>query len=84
MKQQYYAVITGASLGIGRLIAKAFAKKGMNIIAVARRDNLLVELKDEIADINPDIEVIVKKCDLSSTEQAIAFYHSRTHYQVQV
>ncbi|HEF8773623.1 SDR family NAD(P)-dependent oxidoreductase [Providencia manganoxydans] len=84
MKQQHYAVITGASSGIGRSIAKAFAKKGMNIIAVARRDNLLVKLKDEIAGINPDIKVIVKKCDLSSTEQAIAFYHSLTHYQVQV
>lgn len=84
MKQQHYAVITGASSGIGRSMAKAFAKKGMNIIAVARRESLLAELKGEIANISSDIEVVIKACDLSFTEQAIALYHSLADYQIQV
>ncbi len=42
------ALITGASSGIGRACALLFAKNGWNIIAVARRLERLVELKDEV------------------------------------
>ena len=42
-------VVTGASRGIGRGIAKVLAGEGCRVAIVARRKNLLEELADEIA-----------------------------------
>jgi 3-oxoacyl-[acyl-carrier protein] reductase len=42
------ALITGASMGIGRGIAKALAKEGVRLAVVARRRHLLEELEKEI------------------------------------
>lgn len=42
------ALVTGASSGIGRDIAREFAKKGYNIIAVARNEGALKEIKTEL------------------------------------
>lgn len=42
------ALVTGASRGIGRETAKAFAKAGAHVIAVARTVGALEELDDEI------------------------------------
>jgi 3-oxoacyl-[acyl-carrier protein] reductase len=42
------ALVTGASMGIGRAIAKALAAEGAKISIVARRRNLLEELAAEI------------------------------------
>src|SRR3989339_1829327 len=41
-----YAVITGGSSGIGRETAIAFAKRGANVILVARNEKKLNEVKD--------------------------------------
>ncbi len=43
-----YTVITGASSGIGYETAKAFAKRGKNLVIAARRKNNLERLKREI------------------------------------
>lgn len=42
------ALITGASRGIGRAVAKAYAKAGAHVILVARTTGALEELDDEI------------------------------------
>ena len=42
------ALITGASRGIGRAVALAFAKEGAHVIAMARRSGALEELDDDI------------------------------------
>jgi 3-oxoacyl-[acyl-carrier protein] reductase len=42
------ALVTGASIGIGRAIAKGLAAEGVQIAAVARRRHLLDELAGEI------------------------------------
>lgn len=42
------ALITGASRGIGRAVAKRFASEGMHVIAVARSGRELETLDDEI------------------------------------
>ncbi len=43
------AVVTGASSGIGRSIALAFAASGCAVVVVARRVELLEQVRDEIA-----------------------------------
>ena len=58
------ALITGASSGIGRDMAKYLAKLGYDLIIVARRENLLEELKNEIK----GVEVITEKADISVKE----------------
>jgi short-subunit dehydrogenase len=43
-------VITGASSGIGRALARTFARKGHAVLAVARREARLLELCQEMAE----------------------------------
>jgi 3-oxoacyl-[acyl-carrier protein] reductase len=42
------AVVTGASMGIGRAIAKSLAAEGMRVAAVARRAELMEAMADEV------------------------------------
>ena len=42
------ALVTGASIGIGRGIAVALAREGVKLAVVARRRNLLEELEKEL------------------------------------
>ena len=52
------ALVTGASSGIGRDIAKELAKKGYDIIAVARNKEALENLKKEIDNVKVDIQIL--------------------------
>lgn len=60
------AVITGASSGLGRQMAKGFAKQGADLVLLARRVERLEELKTELEQLN--IKVLPIKCDVTSTE----------------
>ncbi len=51
------ALITGASSGIGRDMARVLANKGWDLILVARRENRLKELKKELSFVN--VRIIV-------------------------
>ncbi len=69
-----YTVITGASSGIGYATAKAFAKRGRNLIVVARRKERLNNLKAEVLGLDPALDVVVKECDLSVLSNAYQLY----------
>ena len=60
------AVITGASSGLGRQMAKSFAKQGADLVILARRLERLEELKVELEQFG--VKVLPIKCDVTSTE----------------
>jgi short-subunit dehydrogenase len=60
------ALITGASSGLGKEFAKQLANKNYNLVVVARRESLLVELKRTLS----NVKVKVYTADLTS-ENAI-------------
>ena len=70
------ALVTGASMGIGRAIAKGLAAEGVNICIAARRVPLLEELAQEIAAAGGAkpaiIEIDVMKSDAPSRLAAAA------------
>jgi len=65
-------LITGASSGMGREIARQVADDARQIILVARNENKLSELASELKVINPALEVFIKLCDLADKNQLAA------------
>lgn len=61
------ALVTGASSGIGRDIARVLASKGYDLVLVARNEEILKKLAQEMKEIN-QIEVEVIAMDLSILE----------------
>jgi len=63
-----HALITGASSGIGRAMALSLAKKVSKLILVARREDLLNELKSELLLLHPKLAVEVLVYDVNDPE----------------
>lgn len=78
-----YTAITGASSGIGYAAAKAFAKRGKNLIIVARREEELEKLKEEVFKFNPTLEVLTKVCDLSLLPSVYQLYDELKDYCIE-
>ncbi|MBN8434199.1 SDR family oxidoreductase [Priestia flexa] len=68
-----YALITGASGGIGRQLAYHFAEDGYSLVLVARSKEKLEELKKELEN-NYSISVLISIKDLSKQEEALKLY----------
>lgn len=62
--EKNYALVTGASSGIGREIARILASKGYPLIIVARRKERLESLQKELSD-QHKVNVVVMDQDLS-------------------
>jgi uncharacterized protein len=69
-----YALITGASKGIGRAIARELASKKFNVLLVARSENLLTELAGEIEK-NYNVQCHYLVSDLSKQEATNDIYN---------
>ena len=59
-----WALVTGASSGIGKEFARQIAASGINVVLVARRDTLLTELGRAISQ-EFDVQYRVLAMDLS-------------------
>ncbi|MBQ3355628.1 MAG: SDR family oxidoreductase [Oscillospiraceae bacterium] len=60
------AIVTGCSTGLGVQMAKALANNGANIVAVARRQNLIEEVAAQIAN-EYGVETMPIRCDITDT-----------------
>jgi short-subunit dehydrogenase len=67
------SLITGATKGMGRSIAIAFAKEGINVAICSRNEKDLMDFKQELLKINPEIKVVAQLADGSNKEQLLHF-----------
>src|SRR5205807_728734 len=65
------AVITGASAGIGRELARQLAARAKLLVLVARRRDRLEQLRTELVARNPALLVDIREADLSNLEQTM-------------
>lgn len=71
-----YALITGASSGLGKSLAIKLSKMGYSIIAVSRNKNKLEDLKKEIKNI------IIFPYDLSNQANIYKLYKNTSEYKI--
>jgi short-subunit dehydrogenase len=76
-----YALITGASSGIGKEISYLLAEKGYNLIICARREDRLTQIKEDIKT-KYGREVITVCVDLSDYDETISLYKKCLEYDV--
>jgi len=76
-----YALITGASSGIGLEIAKSLAKRNYNLVLTARRENLLKSLAEELR-LNFGVEVDYISCDLTDPKAPEVLYDFCKHKSI--
>jgi short-subunit dehydrogenase len=77
-------LITGASAGIGREFARQLAHRARSMILVARRDEKLIELADQLQREHPKLVVHVRKVDLADLAQLQGFLESLDRDKLEV
>lgn len=73
MEKKPMALVTGASSGLGKEIARILANEGFGLLLVARREDKLRALKDELEAAH-GIEVLVFPADLAREDTALDVY----------
>lgn len=77
------ALVTGASSGIGRDIARALARRGIDVIITARRYDRLKELKKELT-ARHGVKVKIITADLADTKQCIKLHEAVKKYDIDI
>ena len=83
MKNNHFALITGASSGIGLACALALAAEGKSLILVARRRESLEELKKEIESKHA-VKVLVYAFDLADSDSLNSFFQEIEAMEIDV
>lgn len=78
-----WAIITGASTGIGLAIAKFFAQAGLNLILTARRREKLLQIKEELED-EYSVQVLVFDFDISNKKACQDFVHQISDISIEI
>lgn len=76
-----WAVVTGATSGIGKAFCYSLASLDMNIIMIARRENILDEIKKDIEE-KYKVEAKIVCADLSDKNEILKVVKTVEDYQV--
>jgi NAD(P)-dependent dehydrogenase (short-subunit alcohol dehydrogenase family) len=63
------ALITGASQGLGKVIAEHFLREGANVVLCARSEKDLSATRDELSKKFPAQKILARTCDVSNEAQ---------------
>lgn len=77
------ALITGASGGLGLEFAKVFAKNGFDLVLVARNEEKLKKIKEQL-ETKHKIEVVLVPKDLSVEDAALEVYNEVKKKKIEV
>jgi uncharacterized protein len=77
-----WALVTGASKGIGRDIAIELAKRNWNLVLVARSKDLLMQLQEQISQKKIKIHIVV--CDLTRQDSIDEMYRQIESWNITI
>jgi uncharacterized protein len=77
-------LITGASSGMGREIARQLSRRARTLVLVARDAGRLEVLREELLELNPTLGVMAEQCDLAQPEAVDALLDSLRRNLVRV
>src|SRR5436853_7103362 len=78
------ALITGASAGIGRECARQLARRARTLVLVARREQRLNELRDELRNRNAQLNVHTRAVDLCDRSQIDELVRSLAENEIHI
>ncbi len=78
------ALITGASAGIGREFARQLASRARSLVLIARREERLNELRNELRDRNAQLTVHVRVVDLCEKSQIDELIRSLAREKIEI
>ena len=79
-----WALVTGASSGIGRDMSRYLFSLGYNLVIIARNKNELEKLKKELIEKDKSKEILVIEKDLSKTENCIDIYNTTKQKNIDI
>lgn len=65
-----WALVAGASEGLGAAFVEDLARRGLNVVAVARRQSVLESHADKVMAVHPDVEIRPVVADLAEASAA--------------
>ena len=80
-----YALITGASKGIGKALSYELAKRKFDLLLIARSESLLKELTKNIEkDYHVDVKYLVSDITLPRSPEKIANWCSENKFSLKI